>query len=134
MKIRYTVEAQDAIGNRLEINVRADTDERACAAVLAELNSWRAIRALPASANRVRVVPVETTPRSEAETRPAGVQAEVRSSFRIVGHTGPRNWVRDSLRGGGRTTAISRAFSEAAGPAGADGGSTPPGSTLDDAA
>ena len=46
----YEIECQDAAGNFRRVRARGATDEIACAAALKALNSWRAIRALPATA------------------------------------------------------------------------------------
>lgn len=45
----YTVVCQDAVGHETTVTVSADTDEHACAAALKTLNSWLAVRALPAT-------------------------------------------------------------------------------------
>lgn len=98
--IRYTVTCQDAAGNGIMIEASATTDEQACAAVLDELNSWKAIRALP-------VIPRQHRPRPTT-------RVETRKGFRIVELTGPESWVKDALRAGGKPTAMSAAFAKAA--------------------
>lgn len=100
--IRYTVTCQDAAGNGITIEASATTDEQACATVLDELNSWKAIRALPVQPRQPRPRPVATT------------RVETRKGFRVVALTGPESWVKDALRAGGKPTAMSAAFAKAA--------------------
>lgn len=119
-----TVVCQDASGRREEINVRADTDEAACTAALAILNSWRPIRVVAPSstlAERARGRnPVAPTPREgEAETSEQVAPARLTDSSRarsssvgpkIIKEAEPADWIDPRAHA---TTAVGRALLDA---------------------
>lgn len=74
---RRRVTCQDAAGNSVDIDVTATSDETACATALRELNTWRAVRVLPAIgllASDSLTVPAvaKVTPHSEDPIRRDG--------------------------------------------------------------
>jgi hypothetical protein len=99
--VKFRVVCQDSSGRRTTVTVTADTDEKACAAALAGLNSWRAVRALspreaeptpaPAAAPAASQPPVPRPP--EDRPKPSRVQG-----LRIVHKAGPRDWIDPTMR------------------------------------
>lgn len=123
MRRRMTVVCQDASGRREEICVQADTDEKACDAALAILNTWRAVRVIATTSIRAEAahrqqenpVSLAASPETGGGGNERGVRAPVPSSPprgpKIIREATALDWINPNKR---TDTTVGRALLAAA--------------------